>query len=177
MSLVESKKSTDFMACFDNYSEATRELLYAVYEHAPDEAAAVQDSLMPTYEITKSINDRIRAAKRHKRMVRIRELMPNEGDECIVDICPCPSGDGETWMVRGRVRYTWFTDKRVEGAIKAVIEVIRPLTDEENHNWQTDASWNGAVFVCRLNTYLNDWRAIWPANDIAREQWGCQEDE
>ena len=63
MGFVENERSTDFMASFDRFREATGELLHAILEHRPEEAKKSYESLTATHERVAAINDEIKAAK------------------------------------------------------------------------------------------------------------------
>jgi hypothetical protein len=111
--------------------------------------------------------------------------LPPVGSEALVDICPW---NDETWMAWGEVTHAWHDcescDRNAtespatkEDRTWALIKITRAMTEEENpRGWQSDGSWNGANVVAfrrrdRFNG-INEWRAEFPANDLARELWG-----
>jgi hypothetical protein len=176
MTVAEENKRTDeldFETCREKYRDAVGRLMMSVNEHWPDETKNLYESLTPTSDIVGAISNGLKAKKRKARTDELAKRMPREGDEALVDVCPC--GD-ETWMLIGTVLLAWHDDERVEDAVWAVIEITRPLTHTENRGWQTDASWNGCKFVCRLSYRGDDWRALWPANDRARDEWQCTDE-
>jgi hypothetical protein len=103
-------------------------------------------------------------------------VLPNVGDEVLVDICPCPDGDSETWMQMGKVLASWYKPEHGQPFVLAAIEITRELSPEENRGGQSDKSWHGCVFVCRWHKHSTAWRALWPASDRTDEMWGCGEE-
>jgi hypothetical protein len=176
MSSVEHKHNTDFVACFETYRKAVSDLMQAVLEHRPEEAKVIRESLSATHEKVAAINNVIKAAKRKERTDNLAKWMPREADEVLVDICPC---NAESWMQNGRVLMAWHDEEPAELAIWAAIEITRAMTDEENagRDWQSDDTWNGCLFICRYNDYLGEWRAKYPVNERAQQEWGEDEDE
>jgi hypothetical protein len=113
-----------------------------------------------------------RGDKEGKKMSKTKTKIFTVGDDVLVDICPCPEGDAETWMQIGRLLSVCQVTDRGEPRVLGVVEITRAMTEDENQGrYQSTDEWNGCRFVVHFVPACGDWRASFPANARAEELW------